>query len=76
MTKRGGGSRGGEEGEGGEGVLTYDACDALDLTRDSRLLRASCDDALQNRNRLIVGGDGEGQVRFGQVEFDGALCAL
>jgi hypothetical protein len=57
-------------------VSVMDACDALDLTRDSRLLRASCDDALENCNRLIVGGDGKGQVRLGQVEFDGALCTL
>jgi hypothetical protein len=43
-------------------ISVMDTCDALDLTRDSRLLRASCDDALENCNSLIVGGDGEGQV--------------
>jgi hypothetical protein len=56
--RRGAGKR--VEGRGGE--LTHDTCDALDLNRDSRLLRASCDDALENCNSLIVGGDGEGQV--------------
>jgi hypothetical protein len=57
-------------------MLTHDACDALDLIRDSRPLRASCDDELQNCDPLVVGGDSEGQVRLGQVEFDGALCTL
>jgi hypothetical protein len=57
-------------------MLTHDTCDALDLSRDSRLLRASRDDTLENRNRITVGGDGEGHVRLGQVEFDSALCTL
>jgi hypothetical protein len=53
---------------------THDASDAIDLTRDPRLLGASCDNALENCYRLIVGGDGDGQVRIGRVEFDCALC--
>ena len=56
--------------------MTHDACDTVDLTRDSRLLRASCDDALENFDRHIVGGDGEGEVRVGRVELDGALCRI
>ena len=71
---RGAGRRG--RGRKGREVLTHDACDALDLSRDSRLLRASRDDVLENCNRITVGGDGEGHVRLCQVEFDSALCTL
>jgi hypothetical protein len=62
---------------------------ALDLTSDARLLRAPRNDALEDRNRLVVGRDGGGQVpsdggrtEFGRlefgdrIEFDGAPRAL
>jgi len=57
-------------------VSVMDACHTLDLTRDPGLLRASCNDALEDRYALTVGCDGEGQIHLGRVEFDGALCTL
>ncbi|KAH9993082.1 hypothetical protein BJV77DRAFT_962067 [Russula vinacea] len=45
------------------GRLTHDVRHALDLTSNARLLRAPRDDALEDRDRLVVRRNGGGQVR-------------